>query len=72
MRGLAGRKAIVTGGGGEIGQAISLRLSNEGCYVGIFDIDGDAAANTARRIVAARRQSTLRWTSQIILPPLLR
>lgn len=72
MRGLAGRKAIVTGGGGEIGQAISLRLSNEGCYVGIFDIDGDAAANTARRIVAARGQSTLRWTSQIILPPLLR
>ena len=52
MRGLAGRKAIVTGGGGAIGQAISLRLGDEGCHVGIFDIDGDAAADTARLIVA--------------------
>ena len=33
MCGLTGRNAIVTGGGGAIGRAISLRLGDEGCTV---------------------------------------
>ena len=52
MRGLTGRKAIATGSGGAIGRAISLRLGDEGCAVGIFDIDASAAAETAERVVA--------------------
>ena len=58
MRGLTGRNAIVTGGGGAIGRALSLRLGDEGCRVGIFDIDGDAAAETAQRIEASGGEAT--------------
>jgi 2-hydroxycyclohexanecarboxyl-CoA dehydrogenase len=53
MRGLAGKTAIVTGAGGGIGRAIALRLAAEGCTVGVFDIDGDAAARTAAAIAEA-------------------
>ena len=40
MRGLNGKTAIVTGGASGIGRAISQRLAEEGCKVGIFDING--------------------------------
>lgn len=46
MRGLIGKRAIVTGGGSGIGRATVLRLIDEGCEVGIFDIDQDAAEAT--------------------------
>lgn len=48
MRGLAGRTAIVTGGGQGIGRAISLRLAAEGCNVAIFDLRPEAGEETAR------------------------
>jgi 2-hydroxycyclohexanecarboxyl-CoA dehydrogenase len=47
MRGLTGRRAIVTGGGSGIGRATVLRLVEEGCEVGIFDIDEAGAEATA-------------------------
>jgi 2-hydroxycyclohexanecarboxyl-CoA dehydrogenase len=47
MRGLEGKKAIVTGGGGAIGRAICRRLGEEGATVGIVDINGAAGAQTA-------------------------
>jgi 2-hydroxycyclohexanecarboxyl-CoA dehydrogenase len=53
MRGLAGKAAIVTGGAGGIGRAISLRLAQEGVAVGVLDRDGDAAAAVAREISSA-------------------
>ncbi len=37
MRGLDGKRAIVTGGGAGIGRAICRRLGEEGCVVAIFD-----------------------------------
>lgn len=46
MRGLAGKRAIVTGGGSGIGRATVLRLVAEGCEVGIFDIDEAGADAT--------------------------
>jgi 2-hydroxycyclohexanecarboxyl-CoA dehydrogenase len=53
MRGLKGKTAIVTGAGSGIGRAIALRLAAEGVNVGVFDIRGDAAAETVAAITAA-------------------
>jgi 2-hydroxycyclohexanecarboxyl-CoA dehydrogenase len=53
MRGLKGRSAIVTGGGGAIGRAICLRLGEEGCAVGVFDKNAAGAADTSQAIERA-------------------
>ncbi len=50
MRGLNGKTAIVTGGGGAIGRAIGRRLAEEGAIVGLIDIDAGAAEDAAREI----------------------
>lgn len=48
MRGLKGKNAIVTGGGGGIGREICRRLASEGCAsIGIFDLNGKDAQETA-------------------------
>ncbi len=44
---LVGKTAIVTGGGGAIGQAISLGLAREGAKVAACDLDTTAAQRTA-------------------------
>ncbi|SKA32369.1 2-hydroxycyclohexanecarboxyl-CoA dehydrogenase [Enhydrobacter aerosaccus] len=51
MRGLAGRVAIVTGGGGAIGGATCRRLAAEGAKVAVFDVNRDAAVRTATAIL---------------------
>ncbi|MCH7478277.1 MAG: SDR family oxidoreductase [SAR324 cluster bacterium] len=53
MRGLKDKVAIVTGGGGGIGTAICTRLAEEGCIVGVFDIDAEKAAATTDQIAKA-------------------
>jgi len=53
MRGLKGKVALVTGGGGGIGTAICTRLAEEGCIVGVFDIDEEAAGETASVVTDA-------------------
>jgi NAD(P)-dependent dehydrogenase (short-subunit alcohol dehydrogenase family) len=52
---LAGRVAIVTGGGGtnSIGRAISLRYGLEGARVAVLDINSEGAAGVAAEITAA-------------------
>ena len=52
MRGLEGKAAIVTGGGGGIGSAICQRLGEAGARVGVFDLDGSAAERTASALKA--------------------
>jgi NAD(P)-dependent dehydrogenase (short-subunit alcohol dehydrogenase family) len=47
---LAGRRAVVTGGAGAIGQAIAHRFAGHGASVVVADLDGDACAAAARRI----------------------
>ncbi len=46
MRGLNGKNAIVTGAGGGLGTAISKRLVDAGCSVGVFDLNAEAAEKT--------------------------
>ena len=53
MRGLKGKNVIITGGASGIGQALCLRLGEEGCNVGIFDLNGDGANKVAGDINAA-------------------
>src|SRR5712691_8840026 len=47
---LDGHSAIVTGGGSGIGRATSRRMAAEGATVSVFDLDGEAAAATAKEI----------------------
>jgi NAD(P)-dependent dehydrogenase (short-subunit alcohol dehydrogenase family) len=53
MYGLDGQVAIVTGAAIGIGRAIALRLAQEGCRVGLFDLDGAGAETTAGMVRAA-------------------
>lgn len=53
MRGLEGKAAIVTGGGGGIGSAICRRLADAGARVGVFDLDVAAAERTVAALTSA-------------------
>jgi 2-hydroxycyclohexanecarboxyl-CoA dehydrogenase len=46
MRGLSGKRVILTGGASGIGRATALRLLEEGCIVGILDLNEAGAAET--------------------------
>jgi 2-hydroxycyclohexanecarboxyl-CoA dehydrogenase len=52
MRGLQGKSAIVTGGGGGIGRAICARLGEAGARVGVFDLDKGAGERTVAALAA--------------------
>lgn len=53
MKGLKGRRVLLTGGASGIGRAAALRLGAEGCTVGIFDLNGEGAAKTVQQIEQA-------------------
>ena len=50
MRGLKDRTVIVTGGANGIGAAIARRLAEDGCIVGIFDLDAATGEKLAGEI----------------------
>jgi NAD(P)-dependent dehydrogenase (short-subunit alcohol dehydrogenase family) len=52
MDGLEGRRAVVTGAASGIGRSVALRLSAEGCAVGLIDVDPDGMDGTAAAIRA--------------------
>lgn len=52
MRGLDGKRVLVTGGGAGIGQAAARRLAAEGARIAVADIDGAAAGTTVELIGA--------------------
>jgi 3-oxoacyl-[acyl-carrier protein] reductase len=51
---LAGRVAVVTGGGGGIGRGIATRFAREGATVVVAEVDTERAADTVREIDAAQ------------------
>jgi 2-hydroxycyclohexanecarboxyl-CoA dehydrogenase len=59
MRGLKDRTVIVTGGANGIGAAIARRLAEEGCAVGIFDLDATAGEAVAAEIRAKGGRASL-------------
>jgi 2-hydroxycyclohexanecarboxyl-CoA dehydrogenase len=54
MRGLNGRRVILTGGASGIGRAAALRLADERCELAIFDLDEAGAQATAAQCGNAR------------------
>ena len=59
MRGLKDRTVLVTGGANGIGAAIARRLAEEGCAVGILDLDAAAGEKLAGEITAAGARASL-------------
>lgn len=53
MNVLAGKSAVVTGGGSGVGRASALRFAQEGAQVVVADIDLDQAKETVRQVEAA-------------------
>ena len=51
--GLKGKAAVVTGGGGALGEAMARALVERGAAVALLDVREEAAADAARRIVTA-------------------
>ena len=49
---LKGKTAVVTGGGSGIGRACSLQLARDGATIAVWDLNGEAAAETVRMIEA--------------------
>jgi len=58
MRGLNERTVLVTGGANGIGAATARRLAEEGCTVGILDMDVEAAEDVADEITARGRRAS--------------
>ena len=59
MRGLKDRTVLVTGGANGIGAAIARRLAQEGCAVGIFDLDAATGETLVGEIKAAGGRASL-------------
>ncbi len=52
MKGLAGKSVLITGAGGGIGRALTQRFAQEGCRLGLIDLDRGAAEKTAAEAAA--------------------
>ncbi|MEZ5901567.1 MAG: glucose 1-dehydrogenase [Hyphomicrobiaceae bacterium] len=58
MRGLKGKRTIVTGGGSGIGREVCKRFAEEGSEVAVFDVNAAGAAETVKIIKEAGGKAT--------------
>ena len=65
MKTLDNRIALVTGGGQGLGQAICLRLAQEGCHVAVADIKQEIAQETATLVAAETGRRALAITCDV-------
>src|SRR5205823_10081572 len=65
MRDLAGRIAVVTGGGSGMGRELVRQLVAEGCNVAMCDLSAPAMAETQVLCEAARLPQGLRITTHV-------
>jgi 2-hydroxycyclohexanecarboxyl-CoA dehydrogenase len=65
VRGLEGKAVLVTGAARGIGRAIAQRLAEEGCSVGVLDLDGSAAEAAAEAIRAAGGGAAVALTADV-------
>jgi 2-hydroxycyclohexanecarboxyl-CoA dehydrogenase len=49
MRGLGGKTVLITGAAGGIGQALTVRFAEEGCRLGLIDMNAQALEAAAQR-----------------------
>src|ERR1700722_16967538 len=57
MRGLDGRRVILTGGASGIGRAAALRLADEGCVLGIFDLNEAGVQETVAQCAGGQARA---------------
>jgi 2-hydroxycyclohexanecarboxyl-CoA dehydrogenase len=58
MRGLKGKTVVITGAGGGIGQALTVRFAEEGCRLALIDVNAHALAAAAERARGAGAAAT--------------
>lgn len=54
---IAGKVALVTGSGRGIGADTAVALAEEGCKIIVSDVDGDSAAETAKKLIASGHEA---------------
>jgi 2-hydroxycyclohexanecarboxyl-CoA dehydrogenase len=58
MRGLKNKAVLITGAAGGIGQALTVRFAEEGCRLGLIDMNANALEATAQRARGAGATAT--------------